>query len=125
MKLGFHTASLLVHDEPTAANELAKIGYSVVAIRPRIGGLDPSDSHFGENVLRFADTARRLNLRVVCDLDARYFHKHSEKDGPSLASSSDAEAAEAVAWIEKWVEIATEQQWDLITFSSGSNHGSQ
>ncbi|NND99805.1 MAG: TIM barrel protein [Pirellulaceae bacterium] len=140
MNVGFHTISLLLHDETTAANELARIGFRTIAVRPRLSGLDPGADRFVARILQFMDTSRRLNLQVIFDIDAHYLHDPQIKEGPSLASPDDAEADDAQAWIEKWIEIVAEYgvqpsndapgdrqspRSDLVTFGVGIDDASQ
>ena len=121
MNIGFHTISMLLHDEVSAVGQLAKIGFRTVALRPRLGGLDPSESNFNERMLRFTDAARRLNLQVVYDLDANYLHDPGVKLGPSLASCDAKTGSDARAWVQRWIQIASEHQCSLITFASGQH----
>ena len=131
MKFGFHTISLLLHDEASAARELTKIGFQCVAVRPRMSGLDPSHARFVEQVMRFSAAVARLKLEVVYDIDAQYLHDPRQEHGPMLAADDAGEADEAEAWIAKWIDIVAEHQTNpeldqtdhqlgsLITFASG------
>lgn len=128
MTPGFHTISLLLHDEVTAANELAKIGYQSIAIRPRLGSLDPNARQFAARIMEFMSTAKQLGQQVVFDVDANFYHSPTTALGPSLASRNDAEANEAQQWIEKWIEIVGEHGWsgsNLITFATGASRESE
>ncbi len=123
MTPGFHTISLLLHDEVTAANELAKIGFQSIAIRPRLGGLDPNSRQFVAQIMEFMSAAKQLNHQVVFDIDASFYHSPGTTLGPSLSSRDEAEANEAQAWIEKWIEVVSEHGWsgsNLITFATGT-----
>ena len=125
MMLGFHTISLLLHDEFTTASELASMGYQCVAIRPRRGGLDPSHDRFVENLLRFGQHARDLGLRIVIDTEGEFIHDPAVRRGPSLSSEDAEEAAAAQKWIERWISVASDLDCDLITFSSGGHANSE
>ena len=119
MILGFHTISLLLHDECTAATELAALGFRAVAIRPRLGGLDPNHERFVENILKFSELARSLDLQVVVDTEAEFLHQPTRCKGPALCSEDVDEALAAQQWIERWIAVAGDMHCQLITFSSG------
>lgn len=123
MSLGFHTISLLLHDETTALKELAQIGYRSVAIRPRLSGLNPSDKHFTESMLRFADCANQAGVQVIFETQSPFLCD------ASLSSPDPAQAAKAKAWIDTCLQAAREyignQSFDtVVVFESGSSSGS-
>jgi sugar phosphate isomerase/epimerase len=120
MILGFHTISLLLHDECTAAKELAALGYRCVAIRPKLGGLDPHHDRFMERILQFSEIARAADLQIVVDAEGEFMHQPRVLQGPSLASDDPQEADLAQAWIERWIGVADDLRCSLITFSSGA-----
>ena len=120
MNLGFHTISLPLHDELTAINELAKLGYRTVGVKPRLSGLDPTQSDFHTRLLQLTDAARRLSVELVFDLDAQYMYRAGQRSGASLVSDDMAEADEAQAWIEQWIQVASEYGFSLLTFSTGA-----
>ena len=120
MILGFHTISLLLHDECTAATELAALGYRCVAIRPRLGGLDPNHDRFVENLLKFSEVARLAGLQVVVDTEGEFVHDANRCQGPSLASENIDESDAAQQWIERWIAVAADLRCSLMTFSSGT-----
>ena len=124
MKLGFHTISLLLHDEVTAARELTKIGYQSLAVRPRLGGLDPNDDRFVQRMMRASDAFARLKQEVVYDLDAQYLSDPLQQQGPMLAADDPDEADEAEAWIEKWIDIVAEHQVTPAVTPAGDQPGS-
>ena len=121
MILGFHTISLLLHDEFTTSSELAAMGYQCVAVRPRRGGLDPNDDRFHENLLRFAQHARSVKLTVVIDTEGEFVHDPKISRGPALASEDPDEASAAQQWIQDWIDVADDLGCKLISFSSGKN----
>ena len=104
MILGFHTVSLLLHDETTVATEVAALGYRCVAIRPRLGGLDPNQDRFVEKLLRFGEHARSNDLTIVIDTEGEFIHDPHVARGPSLCSDHADEGAAAESWIRRWVE---------------------
>ncbi|MGB7348070.1 MAG: TIM barrel protein [Pirellulaceae bacterium] len=124
MSLGFHTISLLLHDEVTATTELARIGYRSVAIRPRLSGLNPSDSRFAEQMLRLAETARQADVRVVVDSHMLFSHDPYKWHSTGLASHCDEEAQAAQSWIEGWIlatgeYFANQRDQNVVVFESG------
>lgn len=119
MMLGYHTAGLLLHDEPTAIVELARIGYRCVAIRPRRGAFNPLDADFPAQAARVATTLAHTGIAGVLDADSRFVHDPRRSDGPSLVSSELAERSAAVRWIERLVEVADQIGCSLITLSVG------
>lgn len=119
MILGFHTISLLLHDEYTTSSELAKLGYGCVAVRPRRGGLDPNDERFTANVLRFGQQTRAAGLSIVFDTEGEFVHDPRQRRGPALGSENAEEAAAAEESIRRWIEIAPDAGCGLVTFSSG------
>ncbi len=120
MILGFHTISLLLHDEFTTATGLAAMGYQCVAVRPRLGGLDPNHERFVENLMRFGQHARDVGLTIVIDTEGEFIHDPAVRRGPSLCSEDAEEAAAGQRWIERWINVAADLHCDLITFSSGA-----
>jgi len=109
MNLGFHTISLLLHDETTALQELASIGYQSIAVRPRLSGLNPYAKHFVEGMLRFASCANRTDVQVIWETNAPLLCRAS-LSGPDLS-----ESAEAKAWIEICILAAQEYLGDQAT----------
>jgi sugar phosphate isomerase/epimerase len=120
MILGFHTVSLLLHDEFTTTTELAAMGYQCVAVRPRLGGLDPNHERFSEEVMRFAQHVRNCGLRIVIDTEGEFIHDPRVLRGPALASQDRDEASAAQQAIQNWIDVADDSSCDLITFSSGA-----
>ena len=120
MILGFHTISLLLHDEFTTSTAVAAMGYQCVAIRPRLGGFNPSDEKFVQNVLRFGKHARDAGLSIVFDTEGEFLHDPRVSRKPALASDDSEQAALAESSIRRWIDIAGDCGCDLITFSSGS-----
>ena len=116
---GFHTAGLLLHDEPTAIRELAGLGYGCVAVRPRRGGLDPAAEEFGRRAERIRRAAEASGVAVVIDADGKYLHDPHVASGPSLASARPRERQAARDWIAAWIERAERLGSTLITFATG------
>ena len=119
MRLGFHTGSLLLHDEVTASEQLAKVGYQCVAVRPRLGGLLPSDPRFSEQLLRLKHSVEGRQLDVVIDTRGRFIHDPNSVFGPSLADQNESEAEVARRGIESWLETASEIGAHVVTFAAG------
>ncbi|MGB7328080.1 MAG: TIM barrel protein [Rubripirellula sp.] len=124
MSLGFHTISLLLHDEVTATVELARIGFRSVAIRPRLSGLNPNDSRFAEQMLRLAETAKQSDVRVVVDAHAPFLHDPCNRQAVGLASHCDQEAHAAQNWIESLIRATSEffssqRDQNVVVFESG------
>ena len=122
MLSGYHTAGLLQHDIVVAIEELARLGYRSVAVRPRQGMLAIGDAWFGQQLLRIADATARNELQLVFDLDSRFMHSPWKSRGPSLSADEPEEALAARNWIETWLGLAAESGASLITFSSGIQH---
>ena len=59
MILGFHAGSLLLHDESSVCQELSSLGFTAVAIRPRLGALDPSSKRITEQCMRLGAVAKQ------------------------------------------------------------------
>jgi len=118
MKIGYHTAGLLLHDLPAAILHLKQLGYGVIALRPRKGAFDPESEVFHRQLEWIAEAIAETEMRVVLDLDAPYFHDPWKFDGPSLASPRTKESSAALRWISQWIELAAGFA-DLITFCSG------
>ena len=127
MLSGYHTAGLLQHDIVVAIEELARLGYRSVAVRPRQGMLAISDAWFGQQLLRIADATARNELQLVLDLDSHFMHSPWESRGPSLSAEEPEEVLAARNWVETWLGLAAESAASLITFSSGiaNSHGNE
>lgn len=120
LTLGFHTAGLLLHDEPTAVEELAKLGYSVVAVRPRRGHLDPRHPELRSWIGRLREVLEMTGLRLVLDADGRFMYDPRVAAGPSLVSSSPSEAAAARDWICQMIDIGADLGAEVLTFAVGA-----
>ncbi len=120
LMLGFHTAGLLLHDEPTAIEELSRIGYSAVTLRPRRGHLDPDSRHLGDWIDRVRGAAERCGVRLVLDADGRFMHDPRVDRGPSLAAANRDEAEGAVRWLETIVDVADRLRATAVTFATGA-----
>lgn len=119
MRRGFQVSSLLLHDEVTVAAELAAIGYQCMAIRPRIGHLDPRDDRFSEQMIRLAAAADQHQLMLVIDTEGPFIGDIRRFRGPSLASADQDESDQAFLWIQRWIAVASEFNCHLMTFSTG------
>lgn len=119
MTPGFHTAGLLQHDIAVAIDELAHLGYSYVALRPHGGHLNPSTPWFGQQLLRIADAASKVHMRLVLDIDADFVNDAMSPRGPSLVAVEVSEQQAAQQWIVQWLGWARELGSQLITFSTG------
>ena len=118
---GFHTAGLLQHDLFGAIEELARLGYRAVAVRPQHGRLAQSDPWFGQQLLRLADVTSRHDLQLILDLDTQFLQTAWKIRGPGLSSIKPEEARAARDWIETWVRLASESKASIITFASGKS----
>ncbi|QDT09104.1 TIM barrel protein [Planctomycetes bacterium K23_9] len=120
MSLGFHTVSLLLHDETTAVKELAAMGYTSVAIRPRLSGLNPYAKHVVESMQCFGDAAKRLDVQVVLETQAPFLCD------ASLASADIGESAKAKAWIDICMQVARDYISDdvILVIESGKSNTS-
>ncbi len=117
---GFHVGALLLHDQIEAIANVAEMGYRCVALRPRVGQLDPNDARFGEQVLRAAEMLRRTDMSCVLDIESFFLHDRQSVRGPALASADRKEADLAEAMIDRWIDLAAEIGAETITFSSGA-----
>lgn len=117
---GFHTAGLLLHDEPTAVRELAGLGYDCVAVRPRRGGLDPAAEDFSRRAAQIREAAESCGVGVVIDTEGKFLHDPHVASGPSLASARPRESRAARDWIAGWIERAPWLGSKLVTFSTGA-----
>lgn len=119
MILGFHTGSLLLHDEITAITEIAKIGFSSVAIRQRKGECDPEHPRFTERCLAISHACAQHNLDLIIDTDGKFTPDPNSIWGPSLSSPDADEANSRIKLIGSWLEIAPELKCRVVTFTSG------
>ncbi len=120
LTLGFHTAGLLLHDEPTAVEELAKLGYRAVALRPRRGQLDPAGPEVASLIGRLQEVIARLGVRVVLDADGRFMHNPRRPAGPSLVALSQSEADAARDWVCRMMDLGEQLGAELVTFATGA-----
>ena len=116
---GFHTAGLLLHDEVTAVRELAGIGYRCVAVRPRRGGLDPSDSQFQVRVQQVGEAAMAAGLEVVIDAEGAFLADPRRRSPPSLAAESAEERRAAGEMLRRWIDASAGLGARWVTFASG------
>lgn len=116
---GFHVGALLLHDQVAAIAPIVAMGYRCVALRPRIGNLDPTDTRFGERIIRAADAIGRSGITAVIDTDSLYLHDPLSMRGPCLASADAEQAALASEQVGRWIDIASEIGAPLVTLSSG------
>lgn len=110
---------MLLHDEQTAIEELSRIGYSVVTLRPRRGHLDPDSRHLDDWIARVRGAAERCGVSLVLDADGRFMHDPRVARGPSLAAANRGEAEAAVRWLERIVDVADRLGATVVTFATG------
>jgi sugar phosphate isomerase/epimerase len=120
MNLGYHTAGLLLHDEATAINELAKIGYQTVAIRPRRGSFNPLDQDFPSQAKRISDAVKHAGVELVIDANSYFIHDVKRPIEPSLVSSLEEERQLAANWIRRLIDVARELPASSVVISSGA-----
>lgn len=120
MNLGFHTAGLLLHDEVTAINELAKIGYRCVAIRPRRGSFNPFDENFSSQSQRISNAVKQSGVDLVIDANSHFIHDSRQQNEPSLVSHDDEQRRLARNWIRRLIDVAGELSASCVVLSSGA-----
>ena len=119
MILGFHAGSLLLHDESSVCQELSSLGFTAVAIRPRLGALDPSSKRITEQCMRLGAVAKQCGLTVIVDTEGRYIADPRRSRWPSLASRDSGEANKRIELIRHWLDLADEIGCSVVTFTSG------
>ncbi len=120
MNLGFHTAGLLLHDEVTAINELAKIGYRCVAVRPRRGSFNPFDEDFSNQSKRISNAVKQSGVDLVIDANSHFIHDSRQPNEPSLVSNDDEQRRLATNWIRRLIDVASDLSASSVVFSSGA-----
>jgi hypothetical protein len=119
MNLGFHTISLLLHDEMTAMCELGKIGFQHVAIQPRLSGLNPNEDGFDAKLLDIARSSRELGINVIVEAQAPFLNTGS------LASEDTDEAQATEDCIQKVMSLASASfltpEACTVVFETGSS----
>ena len=116
MNLGFHTAGLLLHDEATAINELAKIGYRGVAIRPRRGSFNPFEEDFSNQSQRISNAVKQSGVELVIDANSHFIHDSRQPNEPSLVSHDDKQRQLARNWIRRLIDLASELSASSVVF---------
>ncbi|TWU08114.1 sugar phosphate isomerase/epimerase family protein [Stieleria varia] len=120
---GFHTISLLLHDEVTAIEQLAVLGFKAVAIRPRLSGLHLSLPDFDEQAKRIADAAEKHQLELVLDLSGSFLEDPFRARGSSLVSTDTNESSRAAQSLKTWIDVSPLLSVKVISFSSGPRTG--
>ncbi len=117
MIIGYHTAGLLLHDERTAIEELSRIGYRCVAIRPRRGTFDPLAADFSTQIVKVVAAVKSTGVSVVLDANSPFLHDIDRADMPSLASRDAGQRSQAVRWLRRLIDVAGEIGECEIVFS--------
>ena len=123
MIAGFHTISFLLHDEVTATEQLAKIGFGAVAIRPRLSGIHLDADDFQSRLSAIANRAMESSVKVVLDLSGRFLSDPTKELEESISSPNRDEASRAADQIQKWIESANILKPVVISISSGQRSG--
>jgi len=112
-------AGLPVHDEPTAMNCLAEIGYGTLALVPRRTSLNHDHPAWKNLIEALSRNSERDAMRLVLDLDGLFMADPHARAWPSLASSDVKEGDLAVSLGKRWIQSAKELGVSLITITSG------
>ena len=116
---GFHTSSLEFHDPATLIGDLASLGFSAIAIRPRRGGWDLEADWFEAATAKISAALKEHDVSIVVDLDAPYYDDPDTLHSFSLASEDADESRSATRRIESWMEQSKSLRPLTITFSTG------
>ena len=119
MRTGFHTISFLLHDEVTAIDQLAQLGYAAVAIRPRLSGIHLRALNFDDQVDAIARIVSQHALQLVLDLSGMFLDDPMKESSVSLASNSQAESAAAAESVSQWIKASEKLGANVISISSG------
>lgn len=119
MIFGYHTAGLLLHDEPTAIRELAAIGYRCVVLRPRRGSFNPLKAEFPLQLKQVAAAVADSGVEIILDANSRFIHDPNQPAEPSLLSLDAQQREAAASWIERLVEVTRDLGGSQLLISSG------
>ena len=118
MRVGYHTGGLLLHETNTAIEELARLGYDTVVIRPHAGTLDFSQPRFAETCVRLADTIQRHEVTCIFDLDGYFLSCPHKRTMTGLIEDPES-SKNAIEQLTRWFPVAQELGASTLTFSSG------
>ncbi|MEM6364212.1 MAG: hypothetical protein AAF745_07290, partial [Planctomycetota bacterium] len=118
MTPGYDAGGMWLHDPATAIRRLTEIGYRCVAVRPRRGSLDPSDSAFASQWKTVCDVANAANCELVIDTDTAFLHDPDIADPPSLIDPDQTRSQIAFDSLRKWIESASMLPGTVITFGA-------
>lgn len=120
MIAGFHTISFLLHDEVTAIEQLAGMGFRAAAIRPRLSGLNLNNHEFPRQAERITRVAAEHQIQLVIDLSGMFLSDPMVGPSASLSSADENESRQAADTIEKWIEVSEALRSTVMTIPSGT-----
>lgn len=119
MHLGYNTNGLAHHDPFEAVELLAALGYRSVAVTLDHGRLNPYAANFADELRRYRDLLRKLNLRSVVETGARFLLDPRLKHEPTLVTADAVARARRLDFYRRAIEAAAVLDSDCVSVWSG------
>lgn len=124
IKVGYHAGGLLHHDLSLVIEELASLGFAVIAVRPSAAVLDVRRADFSDRWESVLSVADRLGIELVIDLDADYVHGPHRRTNWSWICDDDSERDRAIEWMIRWcAAVRGRTPVRCVTIASGDLAG--